>query len=1137
MPNAEPSLLDTVFCEAIAIEDFVARADFIKRSCGSNVELCQRVEALVAAHFQAGSFLDQPVNAVATVAHTHAIGHLRSDSASLTVGSTIGPYKLRELLGEGGMGSVFVAEQEKPVRRKVALKIIKLGMDCREVVSRFEAERQALAIMDHANIAKVLDAGTTHNGRPYFVMELVRGTPITEHCDANNLRTRERLSLFIQVCQAVQHAHQKGIIHRDLKPSNILVAMNDATPVIKVIDFGVAKAIGQQLTDHTIYTGFSQMVGTPLYMSPEQAGQSNVDIDTRSDIYSLGVLLYEVLTGYTPFDISTLKQAGPDEMRRIIRELEPLRPSAKISTIKNADLSKLAERRQMDPLKMCQHLRGELDWIVMKAIEKDRDRRYDSAAAFAEDIQRFLSDTPVSAGPPSTSYRVKKFIKRNRIALTSWVTTLLALLCVIASIIVYAWNAHNINRQLALAVTRAESSERRLLLETYADNIRISNVLRENAQLPLACDLLLDHRTEIDSHDARGFEWYYLLAASQRNLKKLPANKRGWAQVQFTSDGQSLVCVGRDNVLKRFDVATGQLQSDRNLNLGLPYLLNAIFSVDGSRLLCLAVDQATQTATRELSFWNTRNAECVQRLELHDVSHHQLICLSPNGKKVGYYSCPDRTSKAGEVRIWDSELQQNKPLPNQGLPLNVDCLSFSPDSMQIAFASRDSTKSFCVEIRDLVTGQCTTKSIAIDGNASSIYFAPSSQSIAIAVWKAGPPSVVVLDVATGDIQYRCEKLPGELVNIAFSSDGQQLAIATGIGPPSPISIWDVKSGLRLFESFVPDSGVGVLSFGLDSQKLAAGGVDGIIYLRDLHFSPVSDLRGMSGQEAWAVAFSKDSKTLAVGYDDEVHSDAETLKLWNVETGKEAANLIAHNSMVSDVRILSESLLASVGFDGSVCLWDLESKKIHTKFADHTSPIRSMASSHDGRWIAAASDDFRIRLFDTVERKEKLVLRGPIAQIHRLAISPTSTTLASADDSGGIRIWDFVSGKELAGFQDRTPVLGLCFSPDGKQLVFGNRDGEVRILDPSNTGTLPPLLGHKIAHEGEVKSITFSPDGRTMATGGEDGVRLWQWPTGKELLSFRGLSARVNSVAFSPDGQKLAAALHDGTVRIWFGPHN
>jgi tetratricopeptide (TPR) repeat protein len=378
---------------------------FLSESCGANTELRARVDQLLQAHIALGSIhggVDAPV---ATVEEPVREGP----------GTVIAAYKLMEQIGEGGMGLVFVAEQQHPVSRKVALKVVKPGMDTRQVIARFEAERQALALMDHPNIAKVLDGGETASGRPFFVMELVKGVPITEFCDQNQVPIRARLELFFSVCQAVQHAHQKGIIHRDLKPSNVLVMSQDGVPVVKVIDFGVAKAIGQQLTDKTIYTQFSQLVGTPLYMSPEQAGQSGLDVDTRSDIYSLGVLLYELLTGTTPFDEQRLHQVGFDEMRRIIREEEPPRPSTRVSTLGQAATT-ASTNRKSDPKQLSRLFRGELDWIVMKALEKDRNRRYESASAFAADVQRYLHDEPVQACPPSAWYRFRKFARRNRMA-------------------------------------------------------------------------------------------------------------------------------------------------------------------------------------------------------------------------------------------------------------------------------------------------------------------------------------------------------------------------------------------------------------------------------------------------------------------------------------------------------------------------------------------------------------------------------------------------------------------------------------------------------------------------------------------------------------------------------------------------
>jgi serine/threonine protein kinase len=408
----------SIFLEALQKESPEERAAFLAAACGNDEAVRHEVERLLKAHAKVGDFLQGTPAGIA-----EAIDQPIAEK----LGSRIGPYKLREQLGEGGMGVVYVAEQTEPVKRKVALKVIKPGMDTRQVITRFEAERQALAMMDHPNIARVFDSGATDSGQPYFVMELVCGVPITEYCDEHTLSTNERLQIFLKVCRAVQHAHQKGVIHRDLKPSNVLVASIDGEAVPKVIDFGVAKAAGPKLTEETVYTQISQLVGTPPYMSPEQVELGVADIDTRSDIYSLGVLLYELLTGNTPFDSETLKQAGFDEMRRIIREDEPPRPSARVSTLKAEALSTFSAMRRSDPRRLSGELQGELDWLVMKALEKNRSRRYESASALAADIQRYLSGEPLEARPTSRLYRIAKYTRRHR-ALVASVTAILVAL-------------------------------------------------------------------------------------------------------------------------------------------------------------------------------------------------------------------------------------------------------------------------------------------------------------------------------------------------------------------------------------------------------------------------------------------------------------------------------------------------------------------------------------------------------------------------------------------------------------------------------------------------------------------------------------------------------------------------------------
>ena len=546
---AETPSLDTIFCAAIEIDSAEERAAYIGRACAADPELHGRVDKLVRAHFRSGSFLESPIAAVPSPlvgeGQGQGVGATVDDPITERPGTVIGPYKLLQQIGEGGMGTVFMAEQTHPVQRKVALKIIKPGMDTRQVIARFEAERQALALMDHPNIAKVLDAGSTGeaeprpsgsgdtpsaqaqplpygrgSGRPYFVMELVKGIPITKYCDEHRLTPRQRLELFVPVCQAVQHAHQKGIIHRDLKPSNVMVCLYDGKPVPKVIDFGVAKAAGPKLTEATLFTEFGQVVGTFEYMSPEQAELNQLDIDTRSDIYSLGVLLYELLTGTTPLEHKRLKLAAFLEVLRLIREEEPPKPSTRLSdtwrverTAQSAE-NKTSNRRGASRSTLRALRFYELDWIVMKALEKDRNRRYESASAFAADVQRYLDDEPVHACPPSSWYRFRKFARRNKrmAVLASFVFAMLMVAVAVLGVS-YAQvqealqgktQALEHEQEALQEKTRSLERERRTL---YYHSIALAHrELTANLPNPRKAEELLD----ACAPDQRRWEWHYL---------------------------------------------------------------------------------------------------------------------------------------------------------------------------------------------------------------------------------------------------------------------------------------------------------------------------------------------------------------------------------------------------------------------------------------------------------------------------------------------------------------------------------------------------------------------------------------------------------------------------------------------------
>jgi serine/threonine protein kinase/tetratricopeptide (TPR) repeat protein len=444
------SPVESIFFAALQRGSPEERARYLEEACAADTGLRRRVERLLGAHLKVGNFLELPPSCGPSV----------SDApASEQTGATIGPYKLLQKIGEGGMGTVFMAEQAHPVKRTVALKLIKAGMDSRQVIARFAAEQHALALMEHPNIAKVLDAGTAESGRPYFVMELVKGVPITRYCDERHLTPRQRLELFVPVCQAVQHAHQKGIIHRDIKPSNVLIALYDDKPVPKVIDFGVAKATGPQLTEQTLFTAFGQMLGTVQYMSPEQAGLNQLDIDTRSDIYSLGVLLYELLTGSTPLEHRRVIEVALLDVLRLVREEEVQRPSTRLST--TGQLASISANRGLEPRKLNVLVRGELDWIVMRSLEKDRNRRYETVSGLARDVERYLQDEAVEACPPSAVYRFRKFVRRHKAGVAISSTLGIFVLLAVAGLVVNNRLVTREKDQKEAALTRALREKQR----------------------------------------------------------------------------------------------------------------------------------------------------------------------------------------------------------------------------------------------------------------------------------------------------------------------------------------------------------------------------------------------------------------------------------------------------------------------------------------------------------------------------------------------------------------------------------------------------------------------------------------------------------------------------------------------------
>jgi WD40 repeat protein/serine/threonine protein kinase len=1120
---AELANAKSIFLGAVSRPAGPGRDAFLAEACAADPALRREVDGLLAHHEQAGDFL-------AGTALTATADAPPAEAA----GAVIGRYKLVERIGEGGMGEVWLAHQTDPVKRPVALKVIKAGMDTKAVLARFEAERQALALMDHPNIAKVLDGGATPGGRPYFVMELVKGTPITKFCDEHRLTPRQRLELFVQICQAVQHAHQKGVIHRDLKPSNVLVAPYDGKPVPKVIDFGVAKAAGVPLTEKTLVTGFGAVVGTPEYMSPEQAELNNQDIDTRSDVYSLGILLYELLTGSTPLTRRRAKEAALFEVLRLVREEEPPRPSTRLST--TDELPSIAASRGLEPKRLTGLIRGELDWIVMKALEKDRARRYETASAFATDVQRYLHDEPVHACPPSTWYRFRKWVRRHPAAVWSAVVVST---CVLLSLAV----VFRIRQQAALDLADLERAAReRLELTLYSRTVAGAEREQATGNVGRAEELLDGCPPAL-----RQWEWHYL--KRQRFGGPSPADLGTHLNcVAASPDGRWLAVGGNDGTVRLWDPA-GWREVGRLVHGSR--VCGLAFRPDSRRIASAGEDG-------RVWIWEVDGGHRVRA-----VSHEgEALCVafSPDGTRL-------LTGGARAAFVWDAATGE-RLYELHGHTPRVLAVAFGPDGRLAATAGENDR---LVKVWDARTWEEVRTLGPHVSPVLGVAFHPDGRRLAAAsghLFMTGDDcDVQVWDADTGKAGPTLRGHQGAVLGLAFSPDGRRL-VSSG-AEDATIKVWDVASGLELVAVHGHRDAVWAVTFGPDGHRLYSVGADHALRLWD--GTPVdgdgSALRTFPGHSArvTSVAFDRDVRRLVSGCMDGV------VRVWDLPTGRLLRQMGGAGAPVHGVAFNpGGDLLAAAAWPTPaagparrpVRVWDTRTwaeRPIEPPESDPDECVAVAVAFRPAGGLVAA-DGGTLWVFDGPEFRGSPVTYDHCTQLTAMALRRDGRHAAVTDVNGEIWVWDLADprlalavlpgpgpaelGNVAAAMTARptrrfsanpdhpTRATGVAYSPAADVLATCSMDGAVRLWDAVTYRLLNELHGHING----VRCLAFSPDGTRLVTGGNDAtVRVWDVAGRRSVAVLRGHTDVVYGIAFSRDGRYIASGSLDKTVKVWEAP--